>query len=208
MPAQDLERAKFTEAGGAAKGVHDFGLLDIEEGEWLNYTRTFPKGAYLVYLRQAQFSMPKAVATLELVTGDTAEEDQTTEPLGTFIGSESGVEYRNVPLTNEDGTEPVILSLSGKTTLRLTQRTTDPEDIYWKQNYLVFIKYVKPTLALQSSLAVNGPYKTDAGAAIDEASRTVTLGQAGATRFYRLSGAAVKIKSIGVANGKVTLRYE
>ena len=36
----------------------------------------------------------------------------------------------------------------------------------------------------------------------------VTLGQAGATRFYRLSGAAVKIKSIGVANGKVTLRYE
>jgi len=67
---------------------------------------------------------------------------------------------------------------------------------------------VKPTLALQSSPAVNGPYKTDAGATIDEASRTVTLGQAGATRFYRLSGAAVKIKSIGVANGKVTLRYE
>ena len=208
VPAQDLVRAKFAEAGGVAKGVHDFGLLDIEAGEWLNYTRTFPKGDYLVYLRQAQFSMPKAVATLELVTGDTAEEDQTTEPLGTFIGSESGVEYRNVPLTNEDGTEPVILSLSGKTTLRLTQRTTDPEDIYWKQNYLVFIKYVKPTLALQSSPAVNGPYKTDAGATIDEASRTVTLGQAGATRFYRLSGAAVKIKSIGVANGKVTLRYE
>ena len=208
MPAQDLERAKFAEAGGVANGVHDFGLLDIEEGEWLNYTRTFPKGDYLVYLRQAQFSMLKAVATLELVTGDTAEEDQTTEPLGTFIGSESGVEYRNVPLTNEDGSEPVILKLSGKTTLRLTQRTTDPEDIYWKQNYLVFIKYVKPTLALQSSPAVNGPYKTDAGAAIDEASRTVTLGQEGATRFYRLSGAAVKIKSIGVANGKVTLRYE
>ena len=92
--------------------------------------------------------------------------------------------------------------------MRLTQHTTDPEDLYLIQNYLVFVKYEKATLELQSSLAVNGPYKTDAGATIDEASRTVTLGQAGATRFYRLSGAAVKIMSIGVANGKVTLRYE
>jgi hypothetical protein len=83
--------------------------------------------------------------------------------------------------------------------------------LYLFQNYLVFIKYVKPvqpTLALQVSSAVNGPYKTDVGAAIDEASRTITLGQAGTTQFYRLSGSAVKIKSIQVANDKVTLKYE
>ena len=210
-PALDIERAKFAEAGGGAKGVYDFALYELEDGEWVNYTRTFPKGDYLVYLRQSLFSLAESTATLELVTGDTAEEDQSTEPLGTFIGEESGVEFRNVPLTNADGSEPVILKLSGKTTLRVTQRMTDPQDIYWKQNYLVFIKYVKPvkpTLALQVSSAVNGPYKTDGGAAIDEASRTITLGQAGITQFYRLSGAAVKIKSIQVANGKVTLKYE
>ena len=208
VAALDLARQKFIDAGGAQKGVYDFGIAEIEEGEWLNYTRTFPKGDYLVYLRQAQFAMPEAVATLELVTGATDEEDQTTEPLGTFIGSESGVEYRNVPLTDADGSEPVILQLNGKTTLRITQRTTDPEDIYWKQNYLLFIKYEKPTLALQVSSAVNGPYKTDSGATIDEANRTITIGQEGETQFYRLSGASVKIGSIQVANGKVTLKYE
>ncbi len=207
-PALDLERAKFVEAGGTAKGVHDFALYELEDGEWANYTRTFPKGDYLVYLRQALFTLTESIATLELVTGATDEEDQSTEPLGTFIGKESGVEFRNVPLTNEDGSEPVILKLSGKTTLRVTQRMTDPEDIYWKQNYLAFIKYVKPTLALQVSSAVNGPYKAEGGASIDEASRTITLGQAGTTQFYRLSGSAVKIKSIQVANSKVTLKYE
>ncbi len=210
-PALDMARAKYTEAGGGTKGVYDFALYELEDGEWVNYTRNFPKGDYLVYLRQALFTLTESTATLELVTGDTAEEDQTTEPLGTFTGSESGVDFRNVPLTNEDGSEPVILKLSGKTTLRVTQRMTDPEDIYWKQNYLVFVKYVKPVkpaLALQVSSAVNGPYKTDGGAAIDEANRTITLGQAGTTQFYRLSGSAVKIKSIQVANDKVTLKYE
>jgi len=90
----------------------------------------------------------------------------------------------------------------------LTQRTTDPEDIYWKQNYLLFIKYEKPTLALQVSSAVTGPYKTDSGATIDEANRTITISQEGETQFYRLSGASVKIGSIQVANGNVTLKYE
>jgi hypothetical protein len=149
---------------------------------------------------------------LELVTSATDEEDQTTEVLGSFLGSGSGVEFRNVPLTDEAGKEPIIVKLGGKATLRLAQHITDPNGLYLFQNYLVFVKYVEPvqpTLALQFSSAVNGPYKTDGGgAAIDEASRTITLGQAGTTQFYRLSGSAVKIKSIQVANGQVTLKYE
>jgi hypothetical protein len=211
-PALDLAREKFIEAGGAQKGIYDFGVGDIEEGEWLNYTRTYPNGDYLVYLRQAQFDMPESKATLELVTSATDEEEQTTEVLGSFLGSESGVEFRNVLLTNETGKKPVIVELGGKATLRLAQHITDPNDLYLVQNYLVFVKYeepVQPTLALEFSSAVNGPYKTDGGAAIDEASRTITLGQGGTTtQFYRLSGSAVKIKSIQVANGKVTLKYE
>ena len=99
------------------------------------------QGILIVYLRQAQFSIEKAVATLERVTGATDEEDQTTQVLGSFIGSESGVEYRNVLLTNEDGTEPVVLSLGGKDTLRLVHHTTDAHDQYLKQNYLVFVRY-------------------------------------------------------------------
>ena len=207
-PALDLDREPFISAGGKDKGVYDYGIAEIEEGEWLNYTRTFPKGDFIVYLRQAQFSIEKAVATLERVTGATDEEDQTTEVLGSFIGSESGVEYRNVLLTNEDGTEPVVLSLGGKDTLRLVHHTTDANDQYLKQNYLVFVRYEKPTVELQVSDSVQGPYKTDAGASIDEVARTITLGQAGATQFYRLSGVAAKITDIRLADGKVILSYE
>ena len=103
--ALDLARQKFIDAGGAQKGVYDFGIAEIEEGEWLNYTRTYPNGEYLVYLRQAQFDMSEAKSTLELVTSATDEEDQTTEVLGSFLGSGSGVEFRNVPLTDEAGKE-------------------------------------------------------------------------------------------------------
>ena len=210
-PALDLARDKFIETGGAQKGIYDFGVGDIEEGEWLNYTRTYPNGDYLVYLRQAQFDMPEAKSTLELVTSATGEEEQTTEVLGSFFGSESGVEFRNVLLTDGTGKEPVIVKLGGKATLRLAQHITDPNDLYLVQNYLVFVKYEepkKPTLTLQISSDVNGPYKKGGGASIDEASRTITLGQAGTTQFYRLSGSAVKIKSIQVASGQVTLKYE
>ena len=210
-PALDLARDKFIETGGAQKGIYDFGVGDIEEGEWLNYTRTYPNGDYLVYLRQAQFDMPEAKSTLELVTSATGEEEQTTEVLGSFFGSESGVEFRNVLLTDGTGKEPVIVKLGGKATLRLAQHITDPNDLYLVQNYLVFVKYEepkKPTLNLQISSDVNGPYKVGGGASIDEASRTITLGQVGTSQFYRLSGSAVKIKSIQVANGKVTLKYQ
>ncbi|SVA60458.1 uncharacterized protein METZ01_LOCUS113312 [marine metagenome] len=207
-PALDLVRQKFNDAGGGQKGIYDFGVVDIEEGEWLNYTRTYPNGEYLVYLRQAQFDMSEAKSTLELVTSASDEDEQTTEVLGSFLGTGSGVEFRNVLLTDEAGKEPVIVKLGGKATLRLAQHITDPNGLYLVQNYLVFVKYEKPTLALQASSAVNGPYQTESGATIDEANRTITIGQSGNTQFYRLSGASVKIGSVQVANGKVTLKYE
>ncbi|GIT04606.1 MAG: hypothetical protein CM1200mP29_00170 [Verrucomicrobiota bacterium] len=43
VPALDLVRQKFNDAGGAQKGISDFGVVDIEEGEWLNYTRNLSK---------------------------------------------------------------------------------------------------------------------------------------------------------------------
>ena len=77
-----------------------------------------------MYLRQAQFSIEKAVATLERVAGATDEKTKRPRCWAASSGR-VGVEYRNVLLTNEDGTEPVVLSLSGKGTLRLVHHTTD-----------------------------------------------------------------------------------
>ena len=207
-PALDLLREKFVDAGGNEKGVVDFSIAEIEEGEWLNYTRTFPAGDYRVYLRQAQFTIASAISTLELVTSATDEEEQTTEIIGTFLGSDSGVQYRNVALTNDRGDQLITLNLAGETTLRLKQSTTDTQDFYLKQNYLIFVKHEEPAIELQFSNSVQGPYKTAAGAIIDEGSQTITITREEAVQFYRLKGASFKITKIELADSKVNLFYQ
>ena len=47
----DTERAKYSDAGGAAASVYDYDVGDIAAGEWMNYSRNFPTGSYEVYLR-------------------------------------------------------------------------------------------------------------------------------------------------------------
>ena len=207
-PALDLLREKFVDAGGNEKGVVDFSIAEIEEGEWLNYTRTFPAGDYRVYLRQAQFTIASAISTLELVTSATDEEEQTTEIIGTFLGSDSGVQYRNVALTNDSGDQLITLNLAGETTLRLKQSTTDTQDFYLKQNYLIFVKHEEPAIELQFSNSVQGPFKTAAGAIIDEGSKTITITREEAVQFYRLKGASFKITKIELADSKVNLSYQ
>ena len=207
-PALDLLREKFVDAGGNEKGVVDFSIAEIEEGEWLNYTRTFPAGDYRVYLRQAQFTIASATSTLELVTSATDEEEQTTEIIGTFLGSDSGVQYRNVALTNDSGDQLITLNLAGETTLRLKQSTTDTQDFYLKQNYLIFVKHEEPAIELQFSNSVQGPYKTATGAIIDEGSKTITITREEVVQFYRLKGATFKITKIELADSKVNLSYQ
>ena len=207
-PALDLLREKFVDAGGNEKGVVDFSIAEIEEGEWLNYTRTFPAGDYRVYLRQAQFTIASAISTLELVTSATDEEEQTTEIIGTFLGSDSGVQYRNVALTNDSGDQLITLNLAGETTLRLKQSTTDTQDFYLKQNYLIFVKHEEPAIELQFSNSVQGPYKTATGAIIDEGAKTITIARGEAVQFYRLKGASFKITKIELADSKVNLSYQ
>ena len=66
-----------------------------------------------------------------------------------------------------------------------------------------------PPLIVQSASAVTGPYAADDAAVIDTAAGTAVIPLSGNARFYRLSSAsALKISSIQVGNGKVTLKYE
>ena len=141
----DILRQKYIDAGGPANQFYDYMIRDIADGEWLNYTKTFPSGgAYRVYLRQAQYLLPVSLVTLERVTGDSSLPNQTTVPLGSFIGQASGLEqYRNIPLTDGVG-NPLVVSLSGLTTLRVTQRQTGNDDAVLRQNYLVFVPAAAP----------------------------------------------------------------
>ena len=136
----DFPRAKYVEAGGSEAMIFDYDVTDIASGEWLNYTRTFPAGTYEVYLRQSVVNETLAESTLELVTSDRTQPDQTTTVLGTFHGPRSGYQYRSVPLTDATGLNKVVVELDGETTLRLRQHSTDPDEgVGIRQNYLLFV---------------------------------------------------------------------
>jgi len=141
----DYVRDIFEAAGGAAAQIYDYDLKDIAQGEWLNYTHTFAPGSYEVYLRQSIVNVTTAQASLELVTSDPTQADQATKPLGSFLGVKSGYKYRNVPLTDGTGASKIIVRLNGKTTFRLKQNTSDPdEDTGIRQNYLMFVPVPDP----------------------------------------------------------------
>ena len=60
--------------------------------------------------------------------------------IGSFLGTRSGFEFRNFPLTDGSGQNRIRLNLDGITTLRLRQVTPDGDGETRFLNYLVFIR--------------------------------------------------------------------
>jgi len=136
----DFQRSKFVDAGGTDNGVYDYDVGDIVAGEWMNYTRTFPAGSYEVYLRESVVNMVSGDSALELVTGDSTQPDQTVKQLGTFLGVGTGFSYRTFALTDGTGLNKARVNLSGTTTLRLRQITSDASGSGRFQTYLLFLR--------------------------------------------------------------------
>ena len=141
----DIQRQNYLDAGGTESGIYDYDVGDIVSGEWLNYTRNFAPGSYEVYLREANVNLAQGECVLEKVTGDSSMPDQTTSPLGSFLGKLTGFRYRNFPLTDGLG-KKVIVRLTGTETLRLHQLTSDPSDGGIYQNYMIFVPVADPGL--------------------------------------------------------------
>jgi hypothetical protein len=141
----DVARAKFVDAGGPDLGIYDYDVGDIAADEWMNYTRTFAAGSYLVYLRQSMVNLSQGECVLEKVTSDPFLPGQTTLGLGSFLGRQSGFQYRNVLLTDPTG-HPVIVRLADIETLRLRQVTPTPGDGFISQNYLLLVPTADPGL--------------------------------------------------------------
>ncbi|MCP5525639.1 MAG: hypothetical protein H7A47_02375 [Verrucomicrobiales bacterium] len=110
----DVARQKFIDAS-----FPDYQVTDVETGEWLNYTRTFPNTVFTPYLRAGAGADREL--RLDLVTGDSGQENQATKPLGLFVAGQTRTvnTYRYVPLTDALG-RPRFVNLSGETTIRLT----------------------------------------------------------------------------------------
>ena len=141
----DVQRQKYIDAGGTAANVFDYDVSDIAAGEWMNYSRFFVPGSYLVYLRQSMVNLAQGECVLEKVTSEAFLPNQTTTPLGSFLGRLSGYQYRNVLLTDALG-NPAIVRLTDFDTIRLRQVTTPPGDAGIAQNYLLLVPTADPGL--------------------------------------------------------------
>lgn len=203
----DRVRKLYTEVG-----LTEIQITNTEGGEWLNYTREFTEADYIVYLRGAG----RATQSIHLdeVTSNPSEPDQETNRLGTFTLPNMGMEYnyRFVRLLDSSGA-PVILSLSGTKTLRLSigseqeNRTNETTAL----NYLAFVPAPEPpsnTLAVTASDKVTGPFIADAG--IQIVGNEITLPITGNQKFLSISsgGAPVSVSRVEILNGSMKIHLD
>jgi hypothetical protein len=87
-------------------------------GNWLNYTRVYPTGNYLVYLRYNDGNADDA-ESLNLLTSGYGTPTQTTTNLGEFISAGTGASYAWVPLTDTYGNKIIVNLSAGTNTLQL-----------------------------------------------------------------------------------------
>jgi len=145
-PTGDPSRAVYVSAGAPELQVYD-----NENGDWRNYTRTYPAGTFNVYSRQSTFALPLSQITLEKVTSDAHTNDQTAYVLGTFqqVGDGAGDTgydvHRDVPLTDAAGNQLVVRLTGGVQTLRVRDvyvNDRNNADIF--HNYMVFVPVADP----------------------------------------------------------------
>jgi len=123
--SSDFVRAKYASLGGSASGYFEVDVEEIHDGDWQNYTHTYPAGTYAVYLREEQYLLGQSVVTLERVTSDRTQPNQTTAVLGSFLGSANGSgPHFNVPLTDVAGNLAIVRFSGAVDTLRLNNRIT------------------------------------------------------------------------------------
>jgi hypothetical protein len=105
-------------------GICEFNIGYFYAGDWLNYTRTYPAGTFFVWGRLASGDGSFSGCTLSLVTSGVGTSNQTTQVLGSFSdAAASGWQtYHWIQLLDTNG-NPVVVTLNGKETLRLTAPT-------------------------------------------------------------------------------------
>ncbi len=114
--ADDIQLPQYAAANNP--NVYNVQIAYNNTGNWFNYTRNYPAGNYLVYLR---YNNPNAgnIESLNLLTGGYGTPNQTTTNLGVFIGANTGAGYAWVPLTDTFGNKTIVNLSAGQNTLQL-----------------------------------------------------------------------------------------
>jgi hypothetical protein len=154
----DGPRAEYVTAGKP-----ELLTYDNENGDWRNYTRTYPAGTFNVFSRQCTFALPISQVTLERVTSDPTTSGQTAYVLGAFqqlgdIAGDTGYDnHKDVPLTDAAGNRLVIRLPGGVETLRVHDVfVNDRNNAEIFHNYLVFVP-VTETNTLRPIVSMTSP---------------------------------------------------
>jgi hypothetical protein len=134
----DIPRTNFLDASGI-----DYDIGWATKGNWLNYTRTYPKGQYNVVLRASGFTAGPDSASLSLVTSGVGTANQTLQKLGVFNipntentppNYDTYQDFVDVTLVDTAGNPIVVTTTGNPETFRLNY-----DGGSWNGNYLMFV---------------------------------------------------------------------
>jgi hypothetical protein len=102
----------------------DYNLYWYGGGDWENYTRDYPPGAYDIYARTAGLGLYSMA--LSRVTSGLGTTNQVLKPLGQFSSTGANANtFAWVPLTDAGGVAPVTVNISGTSTFQVSTPTGD-----------------------------------------------------------------------------------
>ena len=114
--ADDIQLPQYAAANNP--NVYNVQIAYNNGGNWENYTRNYPAGNYVVYLRYND-NTPGNYESLNLLTSGYGTSTQTTTNLGEFISAGIGANYAWVPLTDAFGNKIIVNLGAGQNTLQL-----------------------------------------------------------------------------------------
>jgi hypothetical protein len=118
---QKYQNARLTQVNPYIQDYDIFNMTNGASSPWINYTRTFPTGNFLVYARLSAGTITNISFQCAQVTSGAGTSTQTTNVLGYFkTAGNSYATWQYAPLTNANIGSLAILSLAGVETLQVT----------------------------------------------------------------------------------------
>jgi hypothetical protein len=108
--------------------IQNYDVFNLTNGDWVNYTRTFPAGEFYLY---ARLSAGTAMTNFQcaIVTNGAGTSTQMSNLLGTFQAVGDGfASWQYAPLVSNN--LPVILSLGGVETLQVSGEGQEHVDFF------------------------------------------------------------------------------
>lgn len=189
---------RYTMDRGSWTMTANYKLGWTDTSDWMNYTRTFPDGAYevLAGMSHGGTGATDMRGTLDLVTSDPTQPDQTLQALGKFVAQGTGQWSRNAFVRMTDAADAIaVINLSGEQTLRFTADSGDFDYLWMVPSSGVTPGYTIGPISLDPSGdimieftgtllepdAIGGPYAPVDGAT----SPYMVTPTAGETKFYQ-----------------------